>query len=124
MIGAILLMAMVPCTPVSLACGLLFGASVRGRLRDGDHPDRRRRSLFAAGRWLGRDFVAHHLDRASSSGRLRRQWVRLEGWITKEGVLAVSAIRSLPIGPYRTALKLATYGTSGIRGLATTASAR
>lgn len=103
LVGALLLVALVPRTPVSLACGVLFGpwlgaacalaaAIIAAAL------------TFAAGRALGRDFVAGH------SGP---RFARVEAWIAREGLLAVAAVRSLPIGPYGFAGYA--YGASGVR---------
>ncbi len=111
-VGAALLIAMIPRTPVSLACGLLFGA-LPGAVCALLVSLIAATVTFAAGRWLGRDFVARYLARAGTGGRLRRQWARLETWVTREGVLAVGAVRALPIGPYGLAGYV--YGTSGIR---------
>jgi uncharacterized membrane protein YdjX (TVP38/TMEM64 family) len=102
-VGAALLMALVPRTPISVACGLLFGAGAGiacavavGMIAAA--------ATFATGRWLGRDFVAH---------RAGRRWVALERWIAREGVLAVAAVRAVPLGPY--GLIGYAYGTSNVR---------
>jgi uncharacterized membrane protein YdjX (TVP38/TMEM64 family) len=102
-VGAALLVALVPRTPVSVACGLLFGATlgtacalavalVAATL------------TFAAGRLLGREFVQR---------RAGRRWQKLEQWVAREGVLAVAAVRALPLGPY--GLVGYAYGASGVR---------
>jgi uncharacterized membrane protein YdjX (TVP38/TMEM64 family) len=125
-VGAALLVALIPRTPVSLACGLLFGAAL-GALCALLIALTAAAVTFAAGRWLGRDFVARRLlghgGGAGPAGegrdsrrwvRLdRRRWARLEEWVTREGVLAVAAVRALPIGPY--GLGGYVYGTSGVR---------
>jgi uncharacterized membrane protein YdjX (TVP38/TMEM64 family) len=101
-VGAALLMALVPRTPISVACGLLFGAgggivcALAATLVAAA-------ATFAAGRWLGRDFVAR---------RAGRRWAALEQWIAREGVLAVAAVRSVPLGPY--GLVGYAYGTSNV----------
>jgi uncharacterized membrane protein YdjX (TVP38/TMEM64 family) len=102
-VGAALLVALVPRTPVSVACGLLFGAGLGtacalavALVAAG--------LTFTAGRALGRDFVRR---------RAGRRWARLEGWIAREGVLAVAAVRALPLGPY--GLVGYAYGASGVR---------
>jgi uncharacterized membrane protein YdjX (TVP38/TMEM64 family) len=59
---------------------------------------------FLAGRWLGRDFVVR---------RAGRRWHRIEEWVAREGVLAVTAVRALPLGPY--GLVGYAYGASGVR---------
>jgi uncharacterized membrane protein YdjX (TVP38/TMEM64 family) len=102
-VGAALLIALVPRTPISLACGLLFGA-VTGALCALLVALVAAAVTFAAGRWLGREFVAR---------RAGRHWHRLEDWIVREGALAVATVRALPIGPY--GLSGYAYGASGIR---------
>jgi uncharacterized membrane protein YdjX (TVP38/TMEM64 family) len=102
-VGAALLVALVPRTPISLACGVLFGA-VTGAICALAAALVAAAVTFAAGRWLGREVVARR------TGRL---WTRLEGWIDREGVLAVAAVRALPIGPY--GLTGYAYGASGVR---------
>ena len=49
----------------------------------------------------------------SSPGTPGPRFARLEAWITREGMLAVAAVRSLPIGPYGFAGYA--YGASGVR---------
>jgi uncharacterized membrane protein YdjX (TVP38/TMEM64 family) len=102
-VGAALLVALMPRTPVSVACGLLFGAALGTSI-----------ALvvalvaatvtFIAGRMLGRDFVRR---------RAGRRWQRLEQWVAREGILAVAAVRALPLGPY--GLVGYAYGASGVR---------
>jgi uncharacterized membrane protein YdjX (TVP38/TMEM64 family) len=101
-IGAGLLVALVPRTPISLACGLLFGA-LTGAVCALLVALVAATITFAAGRWLGRDFVVR---------RAGRHWYRLEGWIEREGALAVAAVRALPLGPY--GLSGYAYGASGV----------
>jgi uncharacterized membrane protein YdjX (TVP38/TMEM64 family) len=101
-VGAALLIALVPRTPISLACGLLFGAAT-GALCALLVALVAATVTFAAGRWLGRDFVRR---------RAGRHWHRLEGWIEREGALAVAAVRALPLGPY--GLSGYAYGASGV----------
>jgi len=67
-------------------------------------------TTFALGRALGRDFV---LARLAHRDRLRRAFQTVERWIAREGVLAVAAVRSWPLGPY--GLVGYAYGTSGVR---------
>jgi len=102
-VGAALLVALIPRTPVSLACGVLFGAAT-GALCALLVALLAATATFAAGRWLGRDFVARHAG---------RRWDRLEGWISREGLLAVAAVRALPLGPY--GLAGYAYGASAVR---------
>jgi uncharacterized membrane protein YdjX (TVP38/TMEM64 family) len=103
LVGAVLLVALVPRTPVSLACGLLFGAAA-GAVCALLVALVAAAVTFAAGRALGREFVIRH------SGA---RFARLESWITREGTLAVAAVRALPIGPY--GLVGYAYGASPIR---------
>jgi uncharacterized membrane protein YdjX (TVP38/TMEM64 family) len=102
-IGGALLAALVPRTPVSLACGLLFGATL-GTVCALGAALIAATVTFAAGRALGRDFVAR---------RAGRYWRRLEAWIDREGVLAVATMRALPLGPY--GLSGYAYGASAVR---------
>jgi uncharacterized membrane protein YdjX (TVP38/TMEM64 family) len=102
-LGAALLVALVPRTPVSLACGLLFGPFT-GAVCALLVAVAAAAITFAAGRWLGRDFVARHAG---------RRWNRLERWITQDGILAVAAVRAIPLGPY--GLAGYAYGSSGVR---------
>ena len=103
LVGAAMLTALVPRTPVSVACGLLFGAWM-GTLVALGLALVAAVVTFAAGRWLGREFVARHAG---------RRWTSIERWITREGVLAVAAVRAIPLGPY--GLMGYAYGASAIR---------
>ncbi len=109
LIGAALLAALVPRTPISVASGLFFGPvlgticailiALLGAI-----------VTFALGRALGRDVV----DRLAHEREwLGRAWDRIEGWIAREGILAVAAVRSWPLGPY--GLVGYAYGTSGVQ---------
>jgi uncharacterized membrane protein YdjX (TVP38/TMEM64 family) len=102
-IGATLLVALIPRTPVSLACGLLFG-TVLGAACALAVALVAATVTFVLGRWLGRDFVAR---------RAGRHWSGLELWIVREGVLAVAAVRAVPLGPY--GLAGYAYGSSRVR---------
>ena len=102
-VGAALLVALVPRTPISIACGLLFGAAL-GAVCALALAMVAATVTFAVGRVLGRDFVI----RAAG-----QRWQRLERWITREGVLAVAAVRALPLGPY--GLVGYAYGASNVR---------
>lgn len=89
-IGAALLIALVPRTPISMACGVLFGAGL-GIVCALAATLIAAIVTFAVGRWLGRDWVAR---------RAGRRWAAVEGWIAREGVLAVATVRAVPLGPY------------------------
>ena len=102
-VGAALLTALVPRTPVSLACGLLFGATV-GAVCALLVALVAATVTFIAGRMLGRDFVIR---------RAGPRFARLESWIIREGTLAVAAVRALPLGPY--GLVGYAYGASAVR---------
>ena len=102
-VGAALLVALVPRTPVSVACGLLFGAGL-GTVCALAVALVAAALTFVAGRWLGREFVIRQAG---------RRWQRLEQWVAREGVLAVAAVRALPLGPY--GLVGYAYGASGVR---------
>jgi len=102
-VGAALLVALVPRTPISIACGLLFGAAL-GALSALVLAMVAAAVTFVVARLLGRDFVI----RAAG-----RRWQRLEGWISREGVLAVAAVRATPLAPY--GLVGYAYGASNVR---------
>lgn len=102
-VSATLLVALVPRTPVSLACGLLFGAWL-GAVCALAATMTAATITFVLGRWLGRDFMAR---------RTGRHWFTVERWIAREGVLAVAAVRAMPTGPY--GLAGYAYGSSGVR---------
>lgn len=102
-VGALLLAALVPRTPVSLACGLLFGPWLGSAVALGAAVVAAA-VTFVAGRALGRDFVAGHAG---------PRFARVDAWVSREGLLAVAALRSLPIGPYGLAGYV--YGASGVR---------
>jgi uncharacterized membrane protein YdjX (TVP38/TMEM64 family) len=101
--GALLLIAMVPRTAVTLASGALFGpvggtgyalaAALLGALL-----------AFALGRLLGRDFVAD---------RVRGRLARLDSWFQRQSVFGVITVRLLPIGGF--GLVSYGYGTTGAR---------
>ena len=103
-VGAALLVALVPRTPISIACGLLFGTAL-GAVCALVLAIVAATVTFFVGRALGRDFVI----RAAG-----RRWHRLEQWIAREGVLAVAAVRAIPVGPY--GLVGYAYGASNVRG--------
>ncbi len=98
-----LLLALVPRTAVSVACGALFGALAgfgyalaAGLLAAG--------LAFAASRWLARGAVA---------GRLRGRAARFDAWLSRRGVLAVVVVRLVPIAPFGLVSYL--YGSTGVR---------
>jgi uncharacterized membrane protein YdjX (TVP38/TMEM64 family) len=103
LVGAALLAALVPRTPISLACGVIFGATT-GAACALAVAFAGAAVTFAAGRVLGRDFAAR---------RGGRWWPRIDAWVGREGALAVAALRSLPIGPF--GLAGYAYGASAIR---------
>src|SRR5258706_831013 len=82
-VGAALLVALVPRTPISLACGVLFGAAM-GTACALLLALLAAAVTFVLGRALGRDFAARHAG---------RRWNTLERWISREGVMAVAAGR-------------------------------
>ncbi|WP_442933502.1 TVP38/TMEM64 family protein [Micromonospora sp. CPCC 206060] len=103
--GALLLVALVPRTFVTLASGALFGPLEGGVYALGA-------ALlaaalgFAVGRVLGREFVAE---------RVRGRLARLDGWFTRQSVLGVVTVRLLPIAGF--GLVSYGYGTTGARVL-------
>lgn len=111
LVGAALLVALVPRTPISIACGLLFGpmlgtASALAVMVVGAIV------TFTAGRLLGREFVLIWAQRLAGR-RIGKAWDSIERWIAREGILAVAAVRSLPLAPY--GLVGYAYGASGVR---------
>jgi Uncharacterized conserved protein len=108
-IGAILLVALVPRTPISVACGLLFGPTT-GSVCALAVTLVAAAVTFLAGRLLGRQSVERWVRRGRRGGRA---WAAVERWITREGVLAVAAVRSLPLAPF--GLVGYAYGASGVR---------
>src|SRR3954447_26261334 len=79
-VGAGLLVALLPRTPISLACGWLFGA-VLGTVCALLVALLAAVITFGAGRLLGREFVRRHAG---------RRFERLERWVIRDGVLAVA----------------------------------
>lgn len=110
-IGAILLVALVPRTPISVACGLLFGPTT-GSVCALAVSVVAAAVTFLAGRLLGRQSVERWAHRAAGR-RGGRAWAAIERWIAREGVLAVAAVRSLPVAPF--GLVGYAYGASGVR---------
>ncbi|GAA4717299.1 TVP38/TMEM64 family protein [Phytohabitans rumicis] len=103
LLGALMMVALVPRTLVSFAWGALFGtlggasyalgAALIAALLG-----------FAVGRALGRDFVAE---------RVRGRLARLDGWFGRQSVFGVVTVRLLPVGGF--GLISYGYGTTGAR---------
>ena len=101
--GALLLVALIPRTFISMAWGAIFGsltgagyalaAALLAALLG-----------FAIGRLLGREFVAE---------RVRGRLARLDGWFARQSVLGVISVRLIPIGGF--GLISYGYGTTGAR---------
>lgn len=102
-IGAFLLAALVPRTAISIACGALFGPLAGGTVALAAAMVA---SIvtFAIGRWLGRDAIVGY-----TGDRL----ARLDGLITRRGLLGVVLVRMMPIAPYGLVGYL--YGTTSVR---------
>jgi uncharacterized membrane protein YdjX (TVP38/TMEM64 family) len=102
-LGTLLLLALVPRTAISLACGALFGAlpgfgyALSAALASAA-------LAFVAARFLARDTVRERI-----SGRA----ARLDGWLRRRGLLAVVLVRLIPIAPY--GLVSYAYGASAVR---------
>ncbi|WP_018830553.1 TVP38/TMEM64 family protein [Salinispora tropica] len=103
--GALLLVALVPRTFITLAAGALFGA-VEGAAYALGAALLAAAIGFTVGRFLGRDFVAE---------RIRGRLARLDGWFTRQNVLGVVTVRLLPIAGF--GLVSYGYGTTGARVL-------
>jgi uncharacterized membrane protein YdjX (TVP38/TMEM64 family) len=103
LLGALMMVALVPRTLVSFAWGALFGTVGGASYALGA-------ALIAAllgfvvGRALGRDFVAE---------RVRGRLARLDGWFGRQSVLGVVTVRLLPVGGF--GLISYGYGTTGAR---------
>ncbi|MFJ8578675.1 TVP38/TMEM64 family protein [Micromonospora sp. NPDC093277] len=103
--GALLMVALVPRTLVTLAAGAIFGPLAGAGYALGA-------ALLAAalgftvGRLLGREFVAE---------RVRGRLARLDGWFARQSVLGVITVRLLPIAGF--GLVSYGYGTTGVRML-------
>jgi len=105
LLGATLLAALVPRTPISLACGALFGLTT-GTICAVAVTLVAAVVTFTAGRLLGREAL-------EAGRRTRGRLVRLEGWIAGGGALSVAAVRALPLGPH--GLAGYAYGTTAVR---------
>lgn len=103
LLGALMMVVLVPRTLVSFAWGALFGTLGGASYALGA-------ALlaaalgFAVGRTLGRDFVAE---------RVRGRLARLDGWFARQSVLGVVTVRLLPVGGF--GLISYGYGTTGAR---------
>ncbi|SCL37497.1 Uncharacterized membrane protein YdjX, TVP38/TMEM64 family, SNARE-associated domain [Micromonospora rhizosphaerae] len=101
--GALLLVALVPRTFITLASGAIFGPLAGAAYALGA-------ALlaaaigFAVGRLLGREFVAE---------RVRGRLARLDGWFARQSVFGVITVRLLPIAGF--GLVSYGYGTTGTR---------
>jgi uncharacterized membrane protein YdjX (TVP38/TMEM64 family) len=100
---AVLLMALVPRTLITVAWGALFGP-VEGAGYTLIAALLAAAVGFAVGRGLGRDFVAE---------RIRGRLARLDGWFARQSVLGVISVRLLPVGGF--GLISYGYGTTGVR---------
>ncbi|MFG1950911.1 TVP38/TMEM64 family protein [Micromonospora sp. NPDC048830] len=103
--GALLLVALVPRTFVTLASGAAFGP-VEGAAYALGAALLAAAIGFAVGRTLGREFVAE---------RVRGRLARLDGWFARQSVLGVVTVRLLPIAGF--GLVSYGYGTTGARVL-------
>ncbi|TDB72106.1 TVP38/TMEM64 family protein [Micromonospora sp. KC723] len=103
--GALLLVALVPRTFVTLASGAVFG-TLEGAAYALGAALLAAALGFAVGRVLGREFVAE---------RARGRLARLDGWFARQSVLGVITVRLLPIAGY--GLVSYGYGTTGARAL-------
>lgn len=101
--GAVLLVALVPRTFVTLASGALFGA-LTGAVYALGAALLAAAFCFAVGRILGREFVAE---------RARGRLARLDHWFARQSVLGVMTVRLLPIAGF--GLVSYGYGTTGAR---------
>lgn len=103
LLGAVMMVALIPRTVVSLAWGALFG-TVGGACYALGAALIAAALAFALGRILGRDFVAQ---------RVRGRLARLDGWFGRQSVLGVVTVRLLPVGGF--GLMSYGYGTTGAR---------
>lgn len=101
--GALLLVALVPRTFITLASGALFGF-LEGAAYALGAAFLAAALGFAVGRLLGREFVAE---------RTRGRLARLDGWFARQSVLGVMTVRLLPIAGF--GLVSYGYGTTGAR---------
>ncbi|TDB82611.1 TVP38/TMEM64 family protein [Micromonospora sp. KC721] len=104
-VGALLLVALVPRTFVTLASGAIFGPLAGAGYALGAAL-LAAALCFAVGRLLGREFVAE---------RARGRLARLDGWFARQSVLGVITVRLLPVAGF--GLVSYGYGTTGARVL-------
>lgn len=103
--GALLLVALVPRTFVTLAAGAIFGP-LPGAAYSLGAALLAAALGFAVGRLLGREFVAE---------RVRGRLARLDRWFARQSVAGVITVRLLPIAGF--GLVSYGYGTTGARVL-------
>ncbi|PZG16762.1 TVP38/TMEM64 family protein [Micromonospora craterilacus] len=101
--GALLLVALVPRTFITLAAGAIFGA-LQGAAYALGAALLAAAVGFAVGRLLGREFVAE---------RVRGRLARLDSWFTRQSMFGVMTVRLLPISGF--GLVSYGYGTTGAR---------
>lgn len=103
--GALLLVALVPRTFVTLASGAVFGP-LEGAAYALGAALLAAALGFAVGRLLGREFVAQ---------RVRGRLARLEGWFARQTAFGVITVRLLPVAGF--GLISYGYGATGARVL-------
>lgn len=101
--GALLLVALVPRTFITLAWGAVFGP-LPGAAYTLAAALLAAAAGFLLGRLLGREFVTE---------RARGRLARLDGWFTRQSVFGVVTVRLLPIAGF--GLVSYGYGTTGAR---------
>jgi uncharacterized membrane protein YdjX (TVP38/TMEM64 family) len=102
-VATLLLAALVPRTAISIACGALFGV-IGGGFVALIAAMAAAVVTFAVGRSLGREAVA---------ARAGSRWARLDAWLSRRGLLAVTVVRILPLGPF--GLIGYAYGTTSVK---------
>jgi uncharacterized membrane protein YdjX (TVP38/TMEM64 family) len=103
LVAALLLAALVPRTAISIACGAVYGP-IGGGVVALIAAMIAAFATFAVGRALGRDAIA---------ARAGPRWSRLDAWLSRRGLLAVTVVRMMPIAPY--GLVGYAYGTTSVR---------
>lgn len=103
LLGALMMIVLIPRTLVSVAWGALFG-TVGGASYALGAALLAAALGFAVGRLLGRDFVAD---------KVRGRLARLDGWFARQSVFGVVTVRLLPVGGF--GLISYGYGTTGAR---------
>ncbi len=101
--GTALLCALVPRTAISFASGALFGA-ISGGVIASVAAVAAGAATFWIGRALGREAVVAHAG---------RRLARMDAWLARRGLLGVTVVRLMPIGPY--GLVGYAYGTTSVR---------